>query len=76
MYWNGGVLATGTIPQVLPGHLSAQELQPIAAFLQLTVHPDSVTYLDILTNGAVDLRAPVRPPRPRRRRRPAREGVR
>ena len=70
MYWNGGVLATGAIPQVLPGHLSAQALQPIAAFLQLTVHPDSVSYLDILTNSAVDLRAPVRPPRPRRRRRP------
>ena len=74
MYWNGGgTLGAGSIPQVLPGHLSAQQLQPFAAFLQLTVRPDSVTYLDILTNGAVDLRAPARPPpRQRRRRRPAR----
>ncbi len=73
MYWNGGgTLGTGSIPQALPGHLSAQQLQTLPAFLQLTVRPDSVTYLEMLTNGAVDLRAPTRPPRQRRRRRPAR----
>jgi len=63
MYWNGGSLGTGSIPQVMPGHLSAQQLQPFGVFLQLTTRPDSVTYLEILTNGAVDLRTPPRPPR-------------
>jgi hypothetical protein len=51
-------------------------LQPIPAFLQLTLRPDSVTYFEILTNGAVDLRAPARPPRQRRRRRRVGECVR
>lgn len=77
MYWNnGGTLGTTAIPQAMPGHLSAQQLQPIPAFLQLTLRPDSVTYFEILTNGAVDLRAPARPPRQRRRRRRVGECVR
>jgi hypothetical protein len=64
MMWNGGAVQTvGALPQVLPGHLSAQQLQPFPSFLQITVHADSVSYLEVLTFGAVDLRAPPRPPR-------------
>lgn len=74
MMWNsGGGVGTSPMPQALPGHLSAQQMQGFPAFLQLTVRPDSVSYLEMLTSGIVDLRAPVRPPRqPRRRRRPLR----
>ena len=77
MMWNGGVVTATAFPQVLPGHLSAQQLQTFPMFLQLTTHPDSVQYIDILSNGAVDLRAPARPPSQRRRRRrvPARHGM-
>lgn len=71
IYWNGGGgMGNSPMPQALPGHLSAQQLQTFATFLQLTAHPDSVSYLEILTSGAVDLRAPVRLPQRRRRRRP------
>lgn len=48
-------------PQPLPGHLSAQILQPLSAFLAASARGDSVTYRDILVSGAVDLRAPRRP---------------
>jgi hypothetical protein len=56
------------IPQALPGHLSAQVLQPFTTFLELTARPENLTYWDLLASGAVDLRAPVRQRRPRRRR--------
>jgi hypothetical protein len=69
MLWNGGGTPGGAFPQVQPGHLSAQQVQTFATFLQLTMKPDGVSYLEILTSGAVDLRAPPRSPRPRRRRR-------
>lgn len=69
MLWNGGGnLGASPFPQALPGQLSAQQLQPFQAFLQLTANLDSVDYLRVLTTGAVDLRAPVRPPRSPRRR--------
>ena len=74
MMWNsGGVVTASPMPQALPGHLSAQQLQTIPAFLQLSVRPDSVSYIDILTNAVVDLRmpAPSRPPPQQRRRRRA-----
>jgi hypothetical protein len=77
MMWSGGTAGSGfTIPQVLPGHLSAQQLQPFPAFLEISAHPDSVSYLEVLTHGVLDLRAPVpsRSPR-RRRRRPVRDGM-
>jgi len=62
MMWNGGSMQiAGSLPQVLPGHLSAQQLQTFPAFIQITAQPDSVSYLEVLTSGAVDLRAPVRP---------------
>ena len=65
MMWNGGGMnGVPTLPQVLPGHLSAQQLQTFAGFLQLTTNPDSVQYIDLLGSGAVDLRAPVRPAPP------------
>jgi hypothetical protein len=48
-------------PQPLQGHLSAQILQPLSAFVAATARGDSVTYRDILMTGAVDLRAPRRP---------------
>ncbi len=64
--YGGGPGLAGAIgdpfPQPLPGHLSAQLLQTFPAFLQVTARPDSVSYLEVLTSGAVDLRAPV-PPR-------------
>ncbi len=77
MMWSGGTTGSGfTIPQVLPGHLSAQQLQPFPAFLEISAHPDSVSYLEVLTHGVLDLRAPVPPRSPRRRRRrPVREGM-
>ncbi|NOT06883.1 MAG: hypothetical protein HOP28_01630 [Gemmatimonadales bacterium] len=57
------------IPQPLPGHLSAQLLQPFPAFLKLTAQPDSATYLDLLMNSLFDFRVPQSPPPGRRRRR-------
>ena len=78
MMWNGGaVVVNGSLPQVVPGHLSAQQLQGFPAFLQLTAHPDSISYLDLLTNGAVELRVPPpsRPPPFRSRRRRRRRAV-
>ena len=46
----------GTLPQVVPGQLSAQQLQTIHSFVQLTARPETVTYWDVLTVGAIDLR--------------------
>jgi hypothetical protein len=46
----------GAVPQVIPGHLSAQQLQSFASFRELTSRPDPVTYWDVLTYGAIDLR--------------------
>jgi len=64
-FGRGGMMMSGGLgeewPQPLPGHLSAQILQPISAFLAVTARGDSVTYRDILVSGAVDLRAPRRP---------------
>ena len=60
--------APQVIPQALPGHLSAQVLQPFSTFLELTARPETLTYWDLLASGAVDLRAPARQRRPRRRR--------
>jgi hypothetical protein len=47
-------------PQPLPGHLSAQVMQPLAVFLATAARGDSVTYRDILVSGIVDLHAPRR----------------
>ncbi len=58
--WNSGGLSSG-FPQALPGHLSAQQVQPISSFVQMTARPDAVTYWDVLTTGLVDLRT-GRPP--------------
>ena len=60
--------APPVIPQALPGHLSAQVLQTFSTFLELTARPETLTYWDLLASGAVDLRAPARQRRPRRRR--------
>lgn len=48
--------AGGTPPQVVPGQLSAQQLQTFASFVQLVARPEPVTYWDVLTFGSVDLR--------------------
>ena len=56
------------LPQTQPGHLSAQVLQAFPEFLRLAARADSMTYWDLLNSGGVDLRAPVRQRRPRRRR--------
>ena len=48
--------------QPLPGHLSVQLMQTFGTFLDLTARPDSVSYWDILTNGAVELHPASRPP--------------
>jgi hypothetical protein len=48
-------------PLPLPGHLSAQVVQPLPAFLELLARPDTVTYRDILVSGVIDLHAPRRP---------------
>jgi hypothetical protein len=53
-------------PQVIPGHLSAQMMQPFSAFLQATARPDAVSYSEVLMRGATNLRAPARPGRRRR----------
>jgi len=64
-FGRGGMMTSGGLgeewPRPLPGHLSAQILQPLSAFLAATAREDSVTYRDILVSGAVDLRAPRRP---------------
>jgi len=63
-FGRGGMMMGGSVidewPRPLPGHLSAQILQPLAAFLAASAGGDSVTYRDILVAGAVDLRAPRR----------------
>ena len=58
--WRGG--EPGPVPQPLPGHLSVQLMQTFASFLNLTAHPDSLGYWDILINSAVDLHPAARPP--------------
>jgi hypothetical protein len=69
MLWNGGgPVGNSPMPQVQPGQLSAQQLQSFPVFLQLTERADSLSYPELLTNGVVDLRAPPRPRRQRRRR--------
>ena len=64
-FGRGGMMMSGGLgeewPQPLPGHLSAQILQPLSAFLAATARGDSVTYRDILVSGVVDLRSPRRP---------------
>ncbi len=64
-FGRGGMMMSGGFgeewPQPLPGHLSAQILQPLSAFLTASARGDSVTYRDILVSGAVDLRTPRRP---------------
>ena len=57
--WRG--TEPGPIPQPQPGHLSVQLMQTFASFLDLTAHPDSLGYWDILINSAVDLPASARP---------------
>ncbi|HLB53657.1 MAG TPA: hypothetical protein VJK71_00945 [Gemmatimonadales bacterium] len=79
--WNaggggGGGGAAAPFPQPTPGHLSAQQLQPFPAFLQITARPDAVTYWDVLSNGVVDLRGGGRPERQRQRRGRRAEGQR
>ncbi len=46
----------GALPQVGAGQLSAQQLQPFTAFLQVTANPDA-TYWDVLTTGTVELQS-------------------
>jgi hypothetical protein len=46
----------GSLPQVIPGQLSAQQLQTFQSFRDLTARPESVTYWDVLTFGTIDLR--------------------
>lgn len=61
-FGRGGMMLNGEEwPQPLPGHLSAQILQPFQAFLSATARGDSVSYRDILVSGVVDLHAPRRP---------------
>ena len=64
-YFGRGGMIPGSLgeewPQPLPGHLSAQLMQPISAFLESAARGDSATYHDILVRGAIDLRAPHRP---------------
>jgi hypothetical protein len=61
--WTSRSDASGTLPPVVPGQLSAQQLQTIPSFVQLTAKPETVTYWDVLTFGAIDLRSP----KPKRR---------
>ena len=58
--WRGG--EPGPVPQPLPGQLSVQLMQTFGSFLDLTAHPDSLGYWDILINSAVDLHAAAHPP--------------
>jgi hypothetical protein len=58
-YFGRGMWApggAGSLPQVVPGHLSAQQLQTFASFRELTSRPEAVTYWDVLTFGSLDLR--------------------
>jgi hypothetical protein len=68
-YFGRGRFGLDTVtdfPQVIPGHLSAQMMQPFSAFLEVTARPDAVSYSEVLMRGATDLRAPARPGRRRR----------
>lgn len=55
----GGVMGQAH-PQALPGYASAQLVQTAQSFLQLTAEPDAVSYWDLVTVGALDLRRPAR----------------
>ena len=46
----------GNAPMPVPGHLSAQVMQTIPIFLQLTANPNFVGYWQLLTEGVIDLR--------------------
>ena len=62
-YFGRGGFTTGLEewPRPLPGHLSAQVMQPLSAFLATAARGDSATYRDILIEGVVDLVTPRRP---------------
>jgi hypothetical protein len=47
-------------PQPIPGHLSAQVMQPFAVFLPVAARGDSASYHDLFAAGSVDLSAPKR----------------
>jgi hypothetical protein len=69
-YFGRGRFGMDTVtdfPQVIPGHLSAQMMQPFQAFLEVTAQPETVSYSEVLMRDATDLRKPVRPGRRRRR---------
>jgi hypothetical protein len=55
----GGVMGQAH-PQTLPGYASAQLVQTARSFLALTADPESVSYWDVVTAGALDLRRPLR----------------
>lgn len=48
----------GSTPMPLPGHLSAQVMQTIPIFLEMTANPDTLAYWQLLTEGVIDLRVP------------------
>jgi hypothetical protein len=56
----GGVMGQGH-PQAVAGYASAQLAQTARSFLELTREPEAVSYWDVVTVGALNLRAP--PPR-------------
>lgn len=55
----GGVMGQSH-PQALPGYASAQLVQTAQSFLRLTAEPENVSYWDLVTVGALDLRRPSR----------------
>lgn len=53
----GGVMGQAH-PQAIPGYSSVQLLQTAASFLERTRRPGEVSYLELVTLDALDLRAP------------------
>lgn len=59
-FGRGWRIDVGATPMPLPGHLSAQVMQRIPTFLQLTANPDAIAYWQLLTEGVIDLQVPPR----------------
>jgi hypothetical protein len=52
----GGVMGQPH-PQAVPGYASVQLAENVKDFLRITANPEGVSYWDLVTRGAIDLRA-------------------
>ena len=72
-----GIHPPGAVENQIPQPMTPGDPYTVWVFRWISSHPDSVSYLEVLTHGVIDLRLPASPrsPRPRRRRRRVRDGM-